>query len=112
VGTPVEKLMQDLKGMTSVAYTGGDPVALAKALTAYAKVVPAFTFKAGMVEGRVIDIKSIVDLANMPPKEDLIAKVMFLINANAQRLAVAINGVGRNLAVALNEAIKEGKFNS
>jgi large subunit ribosomal protein L10 len=109
-GTPAEKLMKDLKGMTSIAYTGADPVALAKALTAYAKSVPTFTFKAGMVEGRVIDIKSINDLANMPPKEELIAKVMFLINSSAQRLAVSLNGVARNLAVALNEAIKESKF--
>lgn len=111
VGTPAEKLMADLKGMTSIAYTVNDPVALAKALTAYAKAVPTFTFKAGMVEGRVIDIKSINDLASMPPKEEIIAKVMFLINSSAQRLAVSLNGVARNLAVALNEAIKEGKFN-
>ncbi len=109
-GTPAETLMKDLKGMTSIAYTVADPVALAKALTAYAKSVPTFTFKAGMVEGRVIDIKSINDLANMPPKEELIAKVMFLINSSAQRLAVSLNGVARNLAVVLNEAVKEGKF--
>lgn len=111
-GTSAEALMKDLKGMTSIAYTPSDPVALAKALTAYAKTVPAFTFKAGMVEGRVIDVKSITDLANMPPKEELIAKVMFLINSSAQRLAVSLNGVARNMAVALNEAIKENKFQS
>ena len=47
---------------------------------------------------------------SMPSKEELIAKVMFLINSGAQRLAVSLNGVARNMAVALNEAIKEGKF--
>lgn len=103
-------LLGDLKGMTSMAYTNGDPVALAKALTAYAKANPAFTFKAGFVEGRVINVANIQDLASMPSKEELIAKVMFLINSGAQRIAVGINGVARNLAVALNEAIKEGKF--
>jgi large subunit ribosomal protein L10 len=103
-------LLGDLKGMTSMAYTTGDPVALAKALTAYAKANPAFTFKAGFVEGRVINVVNIQDLASMPSKEELIAKVMFLINSGAQRIAVGINGVARNLAVALNEAIKEGKF--
>jgi len=109
-GTAAENLMKNLAGMTSLAYTQKDPVALAKALTTYAKTVPAFTFKAGMVEGRVIDIGAIQELASMPPKEALIAKVMFLINSSAQRIAVSLNGVARNLAVALNEAIKENKF--
>ncbi len=65
-GTPAEDLMRDLKGMTSMAYTSKDPVALAKALTAYAKANPTFTFKAGMVEGRAIDVKAIQELATLP----------------------------------------------
>lgn len=109
-GTAAEELMKNLAGMTSLAYTHKDPVALAKALTTYAKTVPAFTFKAGMVEGRVIDIRAIQELANMPAKEELIAKVMFLINSPAQRIAVSLNGIARNLAVVLNQAIKEDKF--
>ncbi|MBC7926295.1 MAG: 50S ribosomal protein L10 [Bryobacteraceae bacterium] len=107
---PSSEVLNNLKGMTSVAFTTEDPVALAKALIAYAKTTPAFTFKAGFVEGRAIDIKSINDLATMPSKEELVAKVMFLINSSAQRLAVSLNGVARNMAVALNEAIKEEKF--
>jgi len=109
-GTAAEELMKNLAGMTSLAYTQKDPVALAKALTTYAKTVPAFTFKAGMVEGRVIDIRAIQELANMPAKEELIAKVMFLINSSAQRIAVSLNGVARNLAVVLGQAMKEDKF--
>ena len=109
-GTPAQELMKNLAGMTSLAYTSKDPVALAKALTTYAKTNPSFTFKAGIVEGRVIDIRSIQDLANMPSKEGLIAKVMWLINAPAQRLAVSLNGVARNLAVVLDQAVKEDKF--
>jgi large subunit ribosomal protein L10 len=109
-GTQAADLLKGLKGMTSLAYTAADPVALAKALTAYAKINPMLVFKAGMVEGRVIDIRSIQSLANMPSKKELIAKVMFLINSSAQRLAVGLNGVARNLAVALNEAVKENKF--
>ena len=58
-GTPAGDLLADLKGMTSLAYTAKDPVGLAKALTKYSKENPIFTFKAGMVEGRVIDIKAI-----------------------------------------------------
>jgi len=107
---PSNEILGNLTGMTSVAYTSEDPVALAKALIAYAKNNPAFTFKSGFVEGRAIDIKSINDLATMPSKEELVAKVMFLINSSAQRLAVSLNGVARNLAVVLNEAVKESKF--
>ncbi len=109
-GTPAENLLGGLRGMTSLAYTTTDPVALAKSLTAYAKANPAFTFKAGMVEGRVIEVKSITELANMPSKEQLIGKVMWLINSASQRLAVSLNGVARNLAVVLGQAIKENKF--
>jgi large subunit ribosomal protein L10 len=110
VGTPAEQVLKDLKGMTSVAYTASDPVALAKALTAYAKLNPTFTFKAGLVEGRVIDIKSITDLANMPSKEELFAKLLYVINAPAQRLATVIATVGRNLAVVIDQGVKENKF--
>jgi large subunit ribosomal protein L10 len=109
-GTPAEPLMADLKGMTSVAFTNSDPVALAKALTKYARDNSQFTFKAGMVEGRVIDLGAINDLANMPSKEQIYAKLLFLINAPAQRLVTAMNGVGRNLAVVVDQGVKENKF--
>ncbi len=109
-GTPANDLLGNLKGMTSLAYTANDPVALAKALTKYSKEYAAFTFKAGMVEGRVIDVKTINDLASMPPKEEIYAKMLFLINATATRLVSSINGVGRNLAVVLDQAGKENKF--
>ena len=109
-GTTAGGALKDLKGMTSIAYTYDDPVALAKALTGYAKTNPAFTFKAGMVEGRVIDIKSIGDLATMPSREAILAKVLFLIQASAQRLVTAIGGVSRNLAVVVDQGVKENKF--
>jgi large subunit ribosomal protein L10 len=111
-GTPAEQVLKDLKGMTSLAYTSSDPVALAKALTAYAKANPTFTFKAGFVEGRVIDIKAIGELATMPSKEEIFAKLLFLINAPAQRLVTAMNAVGRNLAVVIDQGCKENKFKS
>src|ERR1700730_4021576 len=111
-GTPAEQVLKDLKGMTSLAYTSADPVALAKALTAYAKANPAFTFRAGFVEGRVIDVKSIGDLASMPSKEEILSKLLFLINAPAQRLVTAMNAVGRNLAVVIDQGCKENKFQS
>ncbi len=109
-GTAAGNVLGDLKGMTSVAYTANDPVALAKALSKYAKDNAAFTFKAGFVEGRVIDIAMIGELAAMPPKEEIYAKLLFLINANATRLVSCVNGVGRNLAVVLDQGVQENKF--
>lgn len=109
-GTKVEGALKDLAGVTSIAYTTGDPVAMAKALTKYAKDTPEFTFKVGVVEGRVINMKEIEALASMPSKEELMSKLLFLINAPAQRLATAINAVPRNLAVVINQGVQEKKF--
>jgi len=109
-GTAAEQVLKGLRGMTSMAYTTSDPVALAKALTTYAKANPSFTFKAGIVEGRVIDVKAINDLANMPSKEEIFSKLLYLINAPAQRLVTVMNAVGRNLAVVVDQGVKENKF--
>ena len=111
-GLPSEALLGGLKGMTSMAYTTTDPVALAKALTAYAKTVPAFTFKAGFVEGRAVEVKNIQELASLPSRDELLAKVLWLIQSPAQRLVTAMNGVGRNLAVVVDQGVKENKFSS
>ncbi len=109
-GTAAESVIKGLRGMTSLVYTSSDPVALAKALTAYARLNPTFTFKAGMVEGRAIDIAEINDLATMPSREELLARLLFLINAPAQRLAQVIHAVGRDLAVVVDQGVKENKF--
>ena len=109
-GLDSKALFEGLAGMTSMVYTSSDPVAVAKALTAYAKTNPSFTFKAGMVEGRVINVREIQDLSSLPSKDELYAKILWLINSPAQRLVTAINGVGRNLAVVLDQGVKENKF--
>jgi large subunit ribosomal protein L10 len=111
-GTPAEGVLKNLKGTHSIAYTMTDPVALAKALTKVAKDVPAFQFKSGVVEGRVVSIADIQQLANMPSKEELISKIMFLLNAPAQRIATALNALPRNMAVVVSEAVKAEKFSS
>src|SRR5215472_2221292 len=111
-GTPAEGVLKNLKGTNSIAYTYTDPVALAKALTKIAKDVPAFQFKSGVVEGRVISIAEIQQLATMPSREELISKIMFLLNAPAQRIATALNALPRNLAVTVSEAVKADKFSS
>ena len=109
-GTPAEGLTKAFDGSTAIAYNANDPVSLAKALTTYAKTNPLFVFKAGMVEGRVVNIADIANIAAMPSKEELIAKLLFLINSPAQRIAVALNGVARNLAVVLRQAVEQKKF--
>jgi len=109
-GTPAEGVSKAFDGSTSIAYNATDPVSLAKALTAYAKINPLFVFKAGMVEGRVVNIADIANIASMPSKKELFAKLLFLINSPAQRLAVAINGVARNLAVVIQQAVEQKKF--
>ena len=109
-GTPAADLSKSFDGSTAIAYNAGDPVSLAKALSAYAKANPLFVFKAGMVEGRVINLADITAIASMPSKEELIAKLLFLVNSPAQRLAVAMNGVARNLAVVMKQAVEQKKF--
>lgn len=102
-GTPLESLKDHFIGMTAVAYSDKDPVGLAKVLSKFAKENAQITFKAGVVEGRAINVKDISALASMPSKEELISKLMFLLNAPAQRLATVVNAVPRNLAVVVNQ---------
>jgi large subunit ribosomal protein L10 len=111
-GTASERAMEGLTGMTSMAYTKADPIALAKALTSYAKEHPTFTFKVGVVEGRVVDAAGITSLANMPSRAELFAKILFLIQAPGTRLARAIGGAGRNIAVVIDQAVKDNKFST
>jgi large subunit ribosomal protein L10 len=109
-GTKVEEALKNLSGVTSIAYTEGDPVALAKALSKYAKDNPEFTFKSGVVEGRVISLNQIQALATMPSKEEIYAKLLFLMNAPAQRLVTVMNAVGRDIAVVINQGVEKNKF--
>jgi len=109
-GTKVEEALKGLSGVTSIAYTSGDPVAMAKALSKYAKDTPEFTFKVGIVEGRVISIKEIESLASMPSKGELMSKLLFLMNAPAQRLVTVMNAVGRNLAIVVDQGVQQKKF--
>jgi large subunit ribosomal protein L10 len=109
-GTKIEQALKGLKGVSSVAYTSGDPVALAKALSTWVKENAEFTFKLGIIDGKVIDVREIGELATMPGKEELFSKLLFLINSPAQRLATVINATGRNLAVVINQGVEKGKF--
>ena len=93
-----------------MAYTSGDPVALTKAISTWVTENAEFTFKLGIVDGKVISIEEIKQLATMPGRDELFSKLLFLINAPAQRLATVIAATGRDLAVVVNQAVEQNKF--
>jgi large subunit ribosomal protein L10 len=109
-GTKMEEALTNLVGVTSIAYTQGDPVALAKALAKYVKDNPEFSFKSGVVEGRAVSVKEIEVLSTLPSKDEIYAKLLFLISAPAQRLVTVVNAVGRDVAVVLNQGVEKKKF--
>ena len=102
-GTPMDSIKENFTGATAIALSKDDPVTLAKVLSKWAKESPVFSFKAGIVEGQAIRVQDIEAIATMPSKEELVSKIMFLINSGAQRLAVATAGVARNLTVVLDQ---------
>ena len=110
-GTSVEEALKGLKGVNSVAFTAGDPVALAKVFAKWAGENQAeFQFKLGIVDGKLLNVADVKSLATMPGKEELFSKLLFLMQAPAQRLATVINAAGRDLAVVLNQGVEKEKF--
>ena len=110
-GTQVEEALKGLKGVNSVAFTAGDPVALAKVFAKWAGDNAAeFQFKLGIVDGKLLDAADVKALATMPGKEELYAKLLFLINAPAQRLVTVLNAAGRDLAVVIGQGVEKEKF--
>jgi large subunit ribosomal protein L10 len=109
-GTKVEEALKGLKGVSAAAFTSGDPVELAKVFSKWVGENAEFTFKLGIVDGKLISVDEVKALATMPGKEELFSKLLFLINSPAQRLATVVNATGRDLAVVINEAVKGEKF--
>ncbi|HVG34952.1 MAG TPA: 50S ribosomal protein L10 [Pyrinomonadaceae bacterium] len=103
-GTPFEQAAEHFKGVTALAMSEGDPVSLSKAISKFTKANPdIFSFKVGVVEGRVVQLKDVEAIASLPSKEELISKVMFLINCQAQRLVTVLSAVPRNLAIVVKQ---------
>jgi large subunit ribosomal protein L10 len=108
-GTPFEQAAEHFKGVTAIALSPSDPVGLSKAITKFTKAhADIFTFKAGIVEGKVVALQDVEAIASLPPKEELISKVLFLLNAQAQRLATVLQAIPRNLAVVVGQ-VRDGK---
>lgn len=94
----------NFQGMSAVAWTDTDPVVLSKAISKFLKDNKDFySFKAGIVEGKVVDFSQVESIANLPSKEELIAKLLFVLNAPAQQIVSVINAVPRNLAVVIKQ---------
>jgi large subunit ribosomal protein L10 len=103
-GTALEQARDQFKGVTAVALSNQDPVNLSKAISKFSKANPdIFTFKVGVVEGKVVALRDVEAIASLPSKEELISKVMFLINCQAQRLVTVLSAVPRNLAVVIKQ---------
>ena len=103
-GTPFAQAADHFKGVTALALAEGDPVQLSKAISKFVKDNPdVFTFKAGVVEGRVVALRDVEAIATLPSKEELISKIMFLINAQAQRIVTVLSAVPRNLAIVVKQ---------
>lgn len=109
-GTALKGALQNLAGVTSLAYTETDPVALAKALQKYTKENPEFKVKAGVLDGKVLSAAEVDALATLPSRDELLSKLLFLMSAPAQRLVTVVNAAGRDLAVVLDQGVKENKF--
>ena len=103
-GTPLEPAIEQFKGVTAVALSTADPVGLSKAIARFTKANPEiFSFKAGIVEGKVVELREVEAIGSLPSHEELLSKVMFLINCQAQRLATVLQAVPRNLAIVLDQ---------
>ena len=109
-GSSIAPALKGLKGVNSVAFTSGDPVALAKVFAKWAGENAEFQFKLGIVDGKLLNVEEVKQLATMPGKEEIFAKLLFLINAPAQRLVTVMNATGRDLAVVINQGVEKEKF--
>jgi large subunit ribosomal protein L10 len=102
--TQFEQASESFKGVTAIAWTENDPVVLSKAISKFMKDnADIYTFKSGVVDGRLVDLKQVQDIASLPSKEELISKLLYVLNAQAQRIVTVINAVPRDLAVVIKQ---------
>ena len=106
-GTALEGLAKHFAGPTAVAYNADSPVALAKVLTAFAKTNPNLVFKGAIVEGLVVEASQIKLIAELPTREELVGKLLFLIQSPLRRLVTVLNGPVRSLAGVVHQIAEQ-----
>jgi len=105
-GKALGQLQEHFTGPTAVAFTDGDVVALAKTLTQFAKDVPVMEFKAGLVNSQVVEGSEVKEIASLPSREELIAKLLFLLQSPVTRLARGLAAISRDFVVVLEQIRK------
>ena len=102
--TQFEQATEHFKGVTAIAWTENDPVILSKAISKFMKDnADIYTFKTGVVDGRLVDLRQVQEIASLPSKEELISKLLYVLNAQAQRIVTVINAVPRDLAIVIKQ---------
>src|SRR6478672_6769775 len=107
-GTQFEEASESFKGVTAIAWTDGDPVVLSKAISKFMKDnADIYTFKSGVVDGKLVDYTQLQTIASLPSKEELISKLLFVLQSGAQRIVTVINAVPRDLAIVIDQIGKQ-----
>ena len=105
--SPLVALRDQFSGMTAVAYNRTDAVALAKALTKFAKDVPTVQFKGALLNGQIVPAAEIQNIANLPSREELVSKLLFLMQSPIRGLVTVLQANIRNLAVVIDQIAKQ-----
>ena len=102
-GTEMQEIGPYLVGPKALAFTPGDAIELGKILKDFIKEHPALSFKEAIMDGQVLDSTQAEAIASLPSKDELISKLLYVLQSPIRRLAVALNGPVQNLTSVVNQ---------